>query len=61
MKIRLVEVVLVTVVALISWFFMFSLECYFGNGMDIRSHSLNKVPPFPDDRADNVFWFLQVD
>ena len=60
MKIRLVEVALVTSVALLSWFFMFSLECYFGNGKDTGSRLNDKVPPFPDDKADNVFWFLQV-
>ena len=60
MKVRITEVFLVSVVALLSWFFMFCLECYIGTdyARDIKESKIS--PPFPDDRTQNLFWFLQV-
>ena len=62
MKLRISEVLLVSVVAFLSWFFMFCFDCYIGIGteyaQDIRESKIS--PPFPDDRIQNLFWFLQV-
>ena len=62
MKIRVLELGLVTVVAVLSWLFMFSVECYFGFGVELKEvpHFSNDKPPFPDHLPDNMFWFLQV-
>lgn len=61
MRIRLAELSFVSVVAFMSWLFIFSLECYFRDGTvnndDVYPHS---HPPFPDHLSHNLFWFLQV-
>ena len=55
------ELLFVTVVAFISWSALLSLECYWGGSEPIYTHPLKTAgPPYPDDKADNIFWFLQV-
>ena len=61
-RIRVLELGLVTFIAVLSWFVMFCLECYyFGADKELQKvHSKGNQPPFPDHLADNVFWLLQV-
>ncbi len=63
MKIHSHDVIFVISVAFASWIVLFSLDSYVG-GREWRTssdlHHSNNAAPFPDNTANNIFWFLQV-
>ena len=64
MKMRLLDVCTVFLVAFLAWFATFVVECYYhgvdSEGKQRHGHVRDHQPPFPGDRNENIFWFLQV-
>lgn len=64
MKMRLIDVCVVFSVAFLAWFATFAMECYYhgidSEGKQRYGHVRDHQPPFPGDKNQNIFWFLQV-
>lgn len=64
MKMRLLDVCAVFLVAFLAWFATFVVECYYhgvdSEGKQRYGHVRDHQPPFPGDKGENIFWFLQV-
>ena len=64
MKIRLLDLCAVFLVAFLAWFATFAVECYYhgvdSEGRQRYGHVRDHQPPFPGEKDQNIFWFLQV-
>ena len=56
----IISLVVVVLVLCFSWFIAAVLNYYTGHGKALKPHANTNSPPFPGDRFDRVFWFLQV-
>ena len=43
-----------------SWFVAVLLDYYTGHGEPLTSHRNTNLAPFPSDKMENIFWFVQV-
>lgn len=51
----------VLVAVFVSWLVAFASDCYWASGESpAPRHRAPDAPPYPDDRLDNIFWFLQI-
>ena len=52
--------IVLTVILLSSWLVAVLLEYYTGHGRPLKPHGNTNLAPFPSDKKENIFWFVQV-
>lgn len=54
------SVIVLIVILLSSWLVAVLLEYYTGHGRQLKPHRNTNLAPFPSDKMENIFWFVQV-
>ena len=57
----LLSICALLIILLTSWFVAVLLDYYEGNGRTIKPHQNSNSPPFPSDKMEKIFWFVQVE
>ena len=47
-------------ILLTSWLVAVLLDYYGGHGETVKLHQYTNSPPFPGEKMDKIFWFVQV-
>lgn len=54
------SLIILVVILCSSWFVAVLLDYYTGHGQPLRQHRNTNSAPFPSDKMDNIFWFVQI-
>ena len=56
----LLSLILLLVILLSSWLVAVLLDYYTGHGKPLKPHKRTNSAPFPSEKLENIFWFVQV-
>lgn len=52
--------ILLLIILSVSWLIAVLLDYYTGHGISLKPHKRTNSAPFPNDKLENLFWFVQV-
>lgn len=52
--------ILLLIILSLSWLVAVLLDYYTGYGVSLKPHKRTNSAPFPNDKLENLFWFVQV-
>lgn len=56
----LLSVCVVVIILVTSWLIAVLINYYGGQGKELKFRKTTDSDPFPDEKYDNLFWFMQV-
>ena len=56
----LISICVVIIILVSSWLIAVLINYYAGQGKELKVQKTTHLDPVPDDKLENIFWFMQV-